>query len=159
MRIWNSVKNILTSIGSQILTMVLNFVVRTVFIYTLSKEYTGISGLFSSVLMILNLSELGIGTAITFAMYKPLADNDTEKLKTIMSFFRKAYRTIGFVFLGSGLILIPFLPYLMKGTTDLVNVNLVYILYLLDVAMSYLTHYQGLLQVAYQKSVVQGGTE
>lgn len=137
MRIWNSTKNIITSFAGQLLNMVLNFVVRTVFIYTLSKAYAGISGLFSSVLMILSLSELGIGSVITFAMYKPLAENDTEKLKTLMQFYRKAYRIIGFVFLGLGLMLMPFLPYLMKGSTDLVNVNMVYILYLLDIAMSY----------------------
>lgn len=119
------------------MNMVLNFIVRTVFIYTLSKAYTGISGLFSSVLMILNLSELGIGSVITFAMYKPLADRDTEKLKTLMRFYRKAYRLIGFAFLALGLALIPFLPYLLRGTTELVNLNAVYILYLLDIAMSY----------------------
>lgn len=130
-------KNIITSFGGEILNIVLNFVVRTVFIYTLSKEYTGINGLFSGIMMFLNLSELGIGTAITFAMYKPLADNDIEKLKTIMAFFRKAYRIIGFVFFGIGLSLMPFLPYLVKGTTELVNIYLVYFMLLLDMAMSY----------------------
>lgn len=137
MRIWNSIKNIITNFAGQGLNMLLNFVVRTVFIYTLSMEFTGISGLFSNVLMVLNLSELGIGSVITFAMYKPVADNDIEKLKTLMQFYRRAYRAIGFVFLGFGLVLLPFLPYFLKGSTDLVNVNLVFILYLLDIAMSY----------------------
>lgn len=153
MRSWNSLKNMITGFGGEILNMLLNFAVRTVFIYTLSKAYTGINGLFSSILTVLSLSELGLGGAIGFAMYKPIAENDTEMLKTLMRFYRKAYRVIGFVFFGLGLLLLPVLPWLLKGTTDLVNVRMVYVLYILDIALSYwFFAYKGAILNASQKS-------
>lgn len=98
----NSLLNITASIGGQLLTNVLRWICRMVFIYTLGKEYLGISSLYANILTILSLSELGLGSAITYSLYKPLAENDTEAVKSLMAFFKKAYRWIGIAGTWSG---------------------------------------------------------
>lgn len=133
----NSLKSAVTGIGGQFITLVLKFISRTVFIYTIGVEYLGINGLFSSVITILNISELGLQTAVVYSLYKPLANGDEKKVSAIMNLLRRAYTAIGFAVLLLGAALYPFLPYLMKGTTDLVNVNLVYCLYVLNSVFSY----------------------
>ena len=129
-------KNFTSRIVIYLATSVLSFAVRTVFIYCLGEEYLGISGLFASVLTVLNLAELGVGTSIVFAMYRPVADEDTEKIKTLMDFYRRAYRMVGAVMFVAGLALIPALPYLAKGTTGLVDLRIVYVLTLLKTVCS-----------------------
>ena len=130
-------KNFSSRIAIYLATTLLSFITRTVFIYCLGEEYLGINGLFASILTVLNLAELGIGTSIVFAMYKPVADNDIEKVKTLMDFYRRSYRLVGFVLLTTGLALIPALPYLAKGTTGLVDLRIVYVLSLLKTVCSY----------------------
>ena len=121
MRTKRFLQNMVTGIGGQLLTYVLQFVSRTVFIYTLGAQYLGISGLFTNIISVLNVTELGLGAAVVFSLYQPLADNDTKKINSIMQMLRKAYFFIGLFVLSAGIVLIPFLPYLMKRTTDLVN--------------------------------------
>ncbi len=133
----NSLKSAVTGIGGQLITLILKFVSRTVFIHTIGVEYLGINGLFSSVITILNISELGLQTAIVYSLYKPLATGDEKKISATMNLLRRAYSFIGAAVLFLGAALYPFLPYLMKGTTDLVDVNLVYALYVLNSVFSY----------------------
>lgn len=137
MRTVNSIKNIITSLGGQLLTLLLQFVSRTVFIHTLGVEYLGISGLFTNVISILNITELGIGTAIAYSLYKPLAEKDVKRIQANMNLLKKAYFWVGCIIAGLGLILIPFLPHIMKGTTNLVNVNVIYVLYVFQSVSSY----------------------
>ena len=115
----------------------LNFALRTVFLYFLGKEYAGINGVLSGVLQVLNLANLGIDGAIVYAMYKPLAEKNIDQSKALVAFYRKAYRLIGFLILAVGLALIPVLPYLLKDSTELVDIRVVYCLYLADTAASY----------------------
>lgn len=75
-RTGNSAKNVVTGIGGQIISLVAQFVCRTVFVYTLDKEYLGVNGLFSNILTLLSLTELGFGTALIYSMYKPIAENE-----------------------------------------------------------------------------------
>lgn len=133
----NSLRSASTGALGQAVTFLLQFVSRTIFIYTIGKEYLGISGLFTSVLTILNISELGVGAAIVYNLYKPLADGDEAKVRANMNLLKNAYRLVGLAVLVLGVLLYPFLPYLMKGTTDLVNVNLIYALYVLNSVVSY----------------------
>lgn len=133
----NSLKSAVTGIGGQFVTLVLKFISRTVFLYTIGVEYLGINGLFSSVITILNISELGLQSAVVYSLYKPLAVDDTKKVSAIMNLLRRAYTFIGLAVLILGAALYPLLPYLMKGTTDLINVNLVYWLYVLNSVFSY----------------------
>lgn len=151
-RTGNSLKNIASAIGGQMLNNLLRFVCRTAFIYTLGKEYLGISGLYANILTLLSVSELGFASAITYSLYKPLAENNIPEIRALMGFFKKAYRIIGMVIFGLGLALMPFLPKLMNGTTEAVNIYEYYLLYLIQTVVSYLFFaYKGTLLVADQK--------
>ena len=120
MRSLNFLKNFFLGSLGQVLTALFNFVVRTVFIYTLSEAYLGVNGLLSSVLSVLNLANLGIDAAIIYAMYKPVAEKDIDQTKSLLRFYRKAYRLIGTFILALGFaVLTPLLPYLAKGSTEL----------------------------------------
>lgn len=155
MRTKKALANTIAGGAGTLLVGVLHFVARIVFLRFLSDEYLGISGLFTNILSILSLAELGIGTAICFRLYKPLADKDEETIRSIMLFFKKTYFLIGWVIVALGAILLPFLPYLMNGTTDLVNINLIYGLYILQSASSYwFWAYKGILLQADQKLYV-----
>lgn len=152
----NSLRNAETSLAGQLLNNVMRFLCRTVFIYTLGKEYLGISSLYTNVLTILSISELGLGSAITFSLYKPLAEDDKDTIRSLLSFFKKAYRLVGISILGLGLVLMPFLPKLMTGVTDKVNIYAYYLLYLAQTVVSYLFFaYKATLLVADQKKYVQ----
>ena len=138
----NSVLNLLSSIGGQLLVTVFKFVVRTVFIHTLGKSYLGINGYFSDILNMLSLTELGFDTAINFKLYKPLAEHDDKRVRVLLKFYKLAYRVVGLVILSLGLLLIPALPILIKDYDRLVeigiNAPLVFVLFLLQTVFSYL---------------------
>lgn len=138
----NAVTNVITSIGTQSFVTILQFVCRTVFITTLGKEYLGINGLFANILSLLSLTELGIDTAINYKLYKPLKENDYQRIRVLMKFYKYAYAVVGFVILVLGLCLIPFLPYLVSDyeTFSLLGINpvLIFILYLMQSVTSYL---------------------
>lgn len=130
----------------------LRFAVRTTFIYHLSEAFLGANGLFSSILNVLSIVELGIGSSISFALYKPLAEQDKEQVKALMALYRKAYRIIGLVIIGGGLCLLPFLPYIIKERVEGLNLYILYLLYLLQSSSSYFFFaYKGTLLTADQK--------
>ncbi len=138
----------------QVLTVVGNFVYRTVFLMLLSKEYLGISGLFSNILQILSLAELGIGSAIVFSMYKPFADQDTKKIAALIRFYKNVYHMIGLVIALLGLCLYPFLSFFVdfgQIPSD-VNITLVYFLFVLQSVVSYLFVYKQSLLIADQRN-------
>lgn len=148
----NSLRNVTASIGGQLLNNALKFLCRTVFIYTLGKEFLGISSLYANILTILSVTELGFSSSITYSLYRPLAEDNIPLVQSLMDFFKKAYRIIGIAILAMGLALLPFLPYLMAGTTDVVNIYLYYLLYLLQTVVSYLFFaYKAVLLIADQK--------
>lgn len=144
----------ITSGIRQILTILLAFVSRTVFIYVLGAEYLGLNGLFSNILQILSLSELGIGTAISFYLYKPLANNDIERIKSLMCFYKNCYRIVGLSMIAIGCIIMPFLRYLVKFDSDIpVNIYIVYMLYIMNSACSYLFFaYKQMVMIANQEA-------
>lgn len=145
-------QNLVTSVGGQLLSILLQFVSRTVFIYVLGVQYLGISGLFSNIISILNVTELGLGAAIVYSLYEPLANHDQKKICSVMKLLRRAYFFVGLIILIAGVALIPFLPYLMKETTDLVNIPLVFMLYVLQSVSSYWFYaYKSLIFRADQK--------
>lgn len=125
------------SVGYQMLNLVLSFVSRTIFLQVLGVGYLGINGLFSDVLSMLNMAELGIGTAMTYSMYKPLAENDQETLAGLTQFYKKIYRIIAFTIAAIGVALVPFLPYLVNLETDIPHVELYYLLFLAGNVASY----------------------
>lgn len=137
-RTYNSIKNILFGLGSQVIILIFNFVSRTIFIKVLGTEYLGVNGLFSNILTVLSLAELGIGNAIIYSIYKPLANNDKEKINAIMNLYKKLYNIIAIVILVIGLALVPVLQYLVKTEIEMDKVILYYILYLINSVVSYL---------------------
>ena len=125
----NSLKNIASSLGLKILMLGLQFATRTLFIHNLGTLYNGINSLVSSTLSFLNVAELGIGSAIVFAMYKPVADDDREKVKQYLAYYKKIYHTLGLIVLAIGLVMMPFLPYMMKDLQGTAQIRDVYIIY------------------------------
>ena len=119
MRLKHSVRNLVASWSGQIAYVIINYVTLSVFNATLGKEYMGVQVLFSMVLTIMSLSELGIGSAITFALYRPLAEGDKDKVRSPMRLFKRAYITIGVVFITIGAVLAPFAQHIINGETTL----------------------------------------
>lgn len=136
--------------------IILSFVCRTAMIYCLGIEYTGLGGLYSSILNVLNLAELGVGTAMIYSMYKPIAEDDTEKLCAIVNLYRKYLRIIGAVVLGLGLCLMPFLDKLISGDVPS-DIN-IYVLFLMNLAVTvcsyWLFAYKTCILLAHQKNYV-----
>lgn len=153
-RTQNTAKNIIWGYVGNMLSLLVQFVSRTVFIYTIGVSYLGINGLFSSVLGMLSLSELGIGTAINFSLYKPVAEGDREKVKSLMALYRTAYRVIALVIALIGLLLLPFLPYLINGADNIPNISFYYLIFLFNTVSSYFISYKYGLVNAEQKGYI-----
>lgn len=150
----NAKRNIVWGFSDKIISMIIPFVMRTIIIYTLGNLYLGLSSLFTSILNALNLAELGIGSAMVFAMYKPVADNDRAKLKALMSLYRNAYLIIGCIVLGLGIVIVPFLPQLINGAIPSgVNLYIIYIIQLLTTSFGYFfMAYKASLFIAFQRT-------
>ncbi len=151
-RTYNSVKNATISIAMQIMTLLTSFIGRTVFIKVLGDQYLGISGLYTNLLSVLSLADLGITTVMTFSLYKPIAQNDVETVKTLMEYFKRLYRYIALAIFVLGMILVPFLNYVINGSElPLHELKLYYILFLINIVCSYLVVYKTTLITADQR--------
>ena len=149
--------NMLVNIGGQFFAMLLSFINRMVFIRCLSAAYLGVNGLFTDVLSILNFAELGIGTAMVFSMYEPAARDDERKLAQLMNLYKWMYRAVAVSVLLFGLVLLPFLPHFIKGGEEIEHITLIYIIYVLGSASSYLLSYKSSIYQAYQKGYIRAG--
>jgi O-antigen/teichoic acid export membrane protein len=148
-------KNALFGLVSQIINIIISFVSRTVFIYVLGVEYLGVNGLFTNILMLLSFAELGIGNAIIYSMYKPIATKDKEKLKSLMALYAKAYKVIGLFVIVAGLMIIPFMDYIIKDAPNIKeNINLIYVLFLVNTSLSYFFVYKKSIIIADQKNYI-----
>lgn len=155
-RVDNVAKNMKFAIACQIVTGVVNFVVRRVFAIVLGQDYLGLSGLFADILSMLSLAELGFGTSILFSLYKPVAQGDVEKIKSLMALYRTAYRVIGLVVLGVGLALTPFLDWFVKEMPEgIPHIQWIYILNVVNSALSYFFIYKATLLFACQQKYVE----
>lgn len=112
---------------------------RTAMIYFMGVQYLGLNSLFTSILQVLNLTELGVGSAMVYSMYKPIADDDTKTICALMRLYRLYYRIIVLVIAVIGGILTPFIPYLVKS--DLPSGLNIYVLYLLNLAATILSYW------------------
>ena len=143
-------KNIKASIINYVVINALKFLMRMVFVRTLAIEYLGVNGLFSNILAMLSLAELGIGPAIVYSLYKPLALNNIAQVKGIMKLFKQAYILIGCLIFALGIGLYPFLDYFIKDNS-VNNLQYFYLVFLLNTAVSYFWSYQRNLLIADQK--------
>lgn len=150
MRTENSIKNSIIAIISNILIMLLGFVIQTIFIKTLGEEYLGINGLFNNIVSMLAIVELGIGPAIVSNLYKPLAEGDTDRIKALMGYYKNAYNIISGLVLVIGMFVMPFLNFFVKTNIVFGNfggIYTIYFLFICDAALSYL--------YAYKRSIIQ----
>lgn len=152
MRTINSLKNAIFNFGNSLVTNLLKFISRIIFVKYLSSVYLGVNGLLSNVLGLLALTELGIGTAIGYSLYKPLSESNEEECKSLMKFYRVAYRIIALVVLILGLILLLFLPWFIKDSGSIDNLSVIYLLFLLNMVVGYLFSYKRTLITADQKN-------
>ena len=149
----NAIRNTKWGLIQRLVNILFPFLVRTVLIYTLSAEYAGLNSLFTSILSILSLTELGFSNAIVFSMYKPVAENDENKICALLNIYRKAYLIIGTIILVIGLLLIPLLPSLINGEIPGdINLYVLYLIYLINNVLSYFLYgYKTSLLSAHQR--------
>lgn len=149
-----SIKNIISGIGSQLVLAFLSLFTTRIIKTHLGFEYLGLNGVFTNIISFLSLTELGIGSAIVFALYKPLAEKDEELITGLMQFYKKAYSVIAVVVLFIGLLLIPFLPKIVKSELPFNYILIVYFLFLINSVLSYLLAYKQSLISADQKNYI-----
>lgn len=135
---------------SQVITLILGFVLQAMLVKNLGSEYVGLNGLFSNILTILAFTELGIGNAIAFSLYKPLKENDYIKVSGIMAFFKKVYITVGLVIIILSFVLTPFLDLLIDGT-KIDHTKLFFLIYAFNTAATYFMSYKSILLIADQQ--------
>lgn len=149
-----SARNTTVAMVARIIAILMGFVSRVVFTHTLSEAYVGINGLFTDLLNVLALSELGVGTAITYALYKPISDKDIEKQKSLMRMYRTFYRMVALFVLVAGLLIVPFLNLLIKDSPDVEHLTFIYLMYLFNSVLSYLLIYKKTLVDAHQLNYI-----
>lgn len=158
-RVKQTEKNIFFGIIGNFMILVVGLIQRKVFISVLGETLLGIDGLYTDILGILSLAELGIGAALNFSLYKPVAAGDREKIKAYMLFYKKAYRAIACAVAAIGLVLTPFLPYIIneekRGDISIVNLTVYYLVFLFNTVSTYFVAYKYSLANAEQKNYIQ----
>ncbi len=157
----NTIRGTIAGIINRLIGIVMPFILRTVMIKRLGADYAGLNGLFTSILSVLSLSELGFGDSIVFSMYKPIKDDDKDQLGKLVEYCRIVYRNIGIVILIAGLVLIPFIPHLVSGEipSDM-NLYILYCGFLLDTLINYFFGgYRVSLINAYQRQDITIGIQ
>lgn len=156
MRTKNSLKNMIIVMISHCLTIAIGLISQALFIKILGSEYLGLNSLFSNIISMLAIAELGIGSAIIFHMYKPIAEEDVKKINSLMLFYKKSYHVIGIIVLLIGLLIIPFIPYVVDIDSITVNINIyiVYLFFLIDTVFSYFFSYNRSILYADQRNYI-----
>lgn len=154
-RLGYAAKNLKLTAVSELALALIKFFSRRIFVLLLGTEYLGISGLFTDLLSLLSLAELGFGASITYSLYGPAARGDTETIKSLMALYRRVYRTIGLVVLGAGLALTPFLHVFVKEMpADIPHIPLIYILTVVNTGVSYAYSYKSTLLFVQQRKYI-----
>lgn len=156
-RVRSAAKNIAFGQIGNLVTQILNFILRTMFIRYLGDTLNGVNDLYTSVLSVLSMAELGVGTALNYSLYKPVAVGNIEKIKSYMQLYKKAYRTIGIVIAVIGTGIAPFLPYLVKQPqgVSVRDLTLYYFIFLFNTVSTYFVAYKYSLVNAEQKNYIQ----
>ena len=159
MRFLNSLRNSALAFAGQIVAILMGFAVRWLFVHKLGQDYLGVNSVMESMLMILSMTELGIGTSVAFALYAPVAKNDEKRIGSLMGFYRKTYHAIGIGTAIVGPVLLPFMRFFVKDAAFISDINLIYILFLANTVLSYFFAYKRTLLTAYQQSYVNSVSE
>lgn len=153
-RIQYAMKNTSVAIITQILNILVQYICRIVFVRVLAQEYVGLNGLFTNILQMLSLAELGIGSAIAYSLYKPIAENDKELIKSLLSFFRKTFYIIATIVFVAGLAISYNLNIFINDIPNIENIQIIFLLYVANISISYLGTYKSTLLTASQKSYI-----
>jgi len=153
-RFQNVKRNFIYSSLSNFILLAFAFINRTVFIRFLSVDYLGVNGLLSNVIGILAFSELGIGTIITYSLYKPIAENDERKITALMNLYKTAYRIIALVVVIIGLSFLPFFRFIVHTEISFKNIYTAYFVYVANILISYLLTYKTTFATAAQKNYI-----
>lgn len=148
----NSIKNTIANLVCNIGIMIIGLVAQAIFIRILGAEYLGINGLFTNILSILGIAELGIGNAIIYNLYKPIANNDKETIKSLLKFYKKAYYLIAVIVLICGICIMPFLSYFVGENNLNVNLKLIYLIFLGQTVSTYILTYKTSIFIASQQN-------
>lgn len=147
-------KNFTVGIIYNILSILLNFFSRKIFIKYIGIEYLGINGLFTNVLSLLSMVDLGFGVAMNYTFYKPLADNDKDKISRLIYFYRRVYNTIAVLILLLGIGIMPFLKYIINMEQDIPYLYVYYMVFLSQTVIGYLFIYKSTIISADQKNYI-----
>ena len=155
-RTQKSVRNIAFSIVYQLVTLFSNFFIKTILIKNLGIQYTGVSALFTDILTVLSVAELGFGTAVSYALYRPLYEKDDIQIAKLMRLFQQIYRIVFSVIVAAGIVCLIFLTYIVKDVPDIKeNIHIIFIFFILKTAVSYLFVYKAtLLEANQEKHIV-----
>lgn len=134
--------------------IILEFIGRAIFIKVLGEELLGINGVFTNVIQLLSLAELGLNNVVSYSFYKPLATNNHSKITSLIQLYKKIYNIIAIVVFIIGLALLPFIDFLIKTDLDIANIKLIYLIFLIDTVFSYLFVYKTILLTADQKGFI-----
>ncbi len=154
MRKKRSFFNMIGSFSSYVFSMIFTFITQAMIVKILGIEYSGINGLFTNILTMLSIAELGIGTTIIYKLYNPLAEDDKESIKSWMNFYKVCYRFIAVFVLVIGLFLMPFVPAIIGKVDVNENLKLLYFISLMDTVLSYCMTYKRSLLYADQKNYI-----
>ncbi|MCG4288242.1 hypothetical protein K9863_11125, partial [Lactobacillaceae bacterium KNUT 0156] len=149
-----TVKNTVVATGAQLVTLASQFTMQIVFVQTMSANYLGANGLFNNLMNILSFAELGIGAAITFSLYRPLANRDMGLVDALLTCYRRLYGGIGFTILLLSLLLAAGLPFFVKPGLTIPHIQFMFYLYVIGTALSYFFSYARSLFIADQRAYV-----
>lgn len=155
----NTKRNILAGEIDKITGVIFPFIVRTMIIHMIGAEYLGLTSLFYSILQMLNLMELGAGNAVIYSLYRPIAENDDETIDALLSYYGKFYRRIGMAVALAGLLMLLFLPHLIKDDPPPdINIYYLFLIYLANACVNYFLFPQWkALMTAYQRDDIGMG--
>ena len=152
----NVIRNTWIGIVMQFLVLIVSFVNRTIFIKMLGNDYLSVNGLFSNIINTLSFIELGFGTTLLYMLYKPVADQNKEKIKTLINYYKRMYSIIGITMFLLGILVIPFMKYIIKDPPLISeNLNFIYILFLISTCISYFfAHKSAIINTHQQNHIV-----
>ena len=150
----NSARNVIVGIVLNVLTILVGLVTQRIFLRILNTEYLGLNSLFSNILTMLSVAELGITNAVIFSMYKPLAEGDQKTIRALLRFYRKWYTVIGCIILVLGLIILPFVPAIVGEQSLDINLYVIYAISLADIVLSYYLGYKRSIIIAAQQNYI-----
>lgn len=153
-----SILNITAGVGGYIINTILGFICRMVFVKCLAADYLGVNGLFTNILSMLSLAELGIGGAVVYALYKPLAEKNEKKIASLIKVYGEAYKVIGIVIGITGICLMPFLNIIITEQPNISeSIYVLYLLNLFNTVITYFYSYRSSLLIAAQQNYIVVG--